>query len=36
VRADSAVDPPKLTARWMNAAGQELHKTEVSAKDLAP
>jgi alkaline phosphatase D len=36
VKADTAVDPPALTARWMNAAGQELHKIELSAKDLAP
>ena len=36
VKADTAVDPPKITARWMNAAGQELHQIEISSKDLVP
>lgn len=36
VKADTAVDPPKITARWMNAAGVELHQVELTSKDLVP
>ena len=36
VKADTAGEAPKITARWMNAAGAELFKAEILAKDLAP
>ncbi|MFN0009792.1 MAG: alkaline phosphatase D family protein [Planctomycetota bacterium] len=36
IKADTTVEPPKLTARWMNAAGEELHKIELTSKDLDP
>jgi len=36
VKADTAVDPPKITARWMNSAGEELRQIELTPKDLAP
>lgn len=36
IKADTAVDPPKISARWMNAAGEQLHQVELTSKDLAP
>ena len=34
VTADSTVTPPKLTARWITDAGEELHKVEISESEL--
>ena len=36
VAADSTVTPAAFTATFLNAAGDVLHESELTAKDLAP
>lgn len=35
LEADSTVSPPTLTGRWINAAGDELHRVSVRADEIA-
>lgn len=34
LEADSTAAPPTLTGRWINAAGQELHRVRIEAAEL--
>lgn len=35
LEADSTAAPPTLSGRWINAAGQELHRVRIEAAELA-
>lgn len=35
LEADSIATPPTLSGRWINAAGQELHRVRIEATELA-